>query len=313
MLNNDKITGEIKLLEFGKLKLSTSDLGTIYIEWDKIKTIYGNKNFEITYANNMKRYAGFGISDIPGTVLLTTEMGQNLVKLEDIVEVVPIKNTFWSRIDGKIEAGVNYTKANENFQFNTDFYADYRGTNFMTGIRNSNQYTDQPNQNLTQRSDLNVYLTRFLTQNWYLDANATAERNTELGLDYRVLSGFGLGHDMLRAVRSRLSVGAGVYWNWEKGLDTSFVSSTAEAAFTVMLKKLKYDSPKLDFYTQATVFPSLSEQGRVRFQYDLNTDFEIISDLYVGMKVYFTYDSQPRSENASDRDYGIRSVIGYKF
>lgn len=313
LFNGDKITGEIKSLDFGKLEFSTDDIGTIHIEWDKISTIHGDKNFEIKYANGMRRFGGLAVSSIPGTAYLVSTGDKNLVKMKDIVEVFPIKETVWSRIEGKIEVGVNYNKANEIFQFSTDFNADYRGKKYSSGIRSSNIYTDQPGRPQTQKSDFNVYIAKYIKNNWYADASSSIERNSELGLDYRILTGIAFGHDLLRGVRNRLSYQIGTYFNQEKGLDTTFTTSSAEGALSVAFQKLKFDSPKLDIYSKATYYPSLTEAGRNRFQYDINTEFEIVSDFYIGIKFYYTYDSQPRNENASDRDYGIRSVMGYKF
>ena len=34
--NGDRITGEIKRLERGRLEFKTDDAGTLYLEWDKI-------------------------------------------------------------------------------------------------------------------------------------------------------------------------------------------------------------------------------------------------------------------------------------
>ncbi|MCB0480842.1 MAG: DUF481 domain-containing protein [Flavobacteriales bacterium] len=312
LFNGDKITGEIKSLDLGKLKLSTSDIGTIFIEWDKIFTLHGAKEFEVLYSNGERKYGSLYKSDVAGTVMLGSSAESEMVNLIQIVELTTIKKTVWSRIDGKIEVGMNYTKASDNFQFSTDFNADYKGKIYSTGIRSSNIYTDQPDRR-TQKSDLNIYLSRYLKKNWYVDGSSTFERNTELGLDYRVLSGFALGHDLMRGSKKRLSFQLGTYWNQEKGLDTNFVSSSTEAALGVTFRKLKYKSPNLDIYTQATVYPSLTEAKRIRFQYDINADFEIVKDFYMGIKIYYTYDNQPRSETASDRDYGVRSLIGYKF
>ncbi len=37
--SGDRITAEVKLLENNQLKLSTDDVGTIYVEWDKVDSV----------------------------------------------------------------------------------------------------------------------------------------------------------------------------------------------------------------------------------------------------------------------------------
>ena len=44
--NGDRITGDIKELKKGKLKYSTDDISTIYIEWENISEIYSPSTFE---------------------------------------------------------------------------------------------------------------------------------------------------------------------------------------------------------------------------------------------------------------------------
>ena len=44
--NGDRITGEIKELRKGKLKYSTDNISTIYIEWDNISELYSPSTYE---------------------------------------------------------------------------------------------------------------------------------------------------------------------------------------------------------------------------------------------------------------------------
>ncbi len=50
--NGDRITGEIKKVEYGIMNLKTSDMGTLYIEWTKIESIKSKKFFEIYLNDN---------------------------------------------------------------------------------------------------------------------------------------------------------------------------------------------------------------------------------------------------------------------
>jgi len=45
--NWDRITGEVKELKFGKLEYSTDDVGTIFIEWDKVIFLKSKSTFEL--------------------------------------------------------------------------------------------------------------------------------------------------------------------------------------------------------------------------------------------------------------------------
>jgi hypothetical protein len=58
LVNGDRITGEIKRLEHGVLRLGTDSLGTVNIEWDDIKTIESDHEFQF------ERTAGQWLNDL---------------------------------------------------------------------------------------------------------------------------------------------------------------------------------------------------------------------------------------------------------
>src|SRR5688572_26213289 len=62
MRNGDRITGEVKQLSRGHLKLTTDDLGTLYIEWDKIAAIKTALRYEVVTSNGL-RYVGVLTAD----------------------------------------------------------------------------------------------------------------------------------------------------------------------------------------------------------------------------------------------------------
>ncbi len=62
--NGDRITGEVKELKFGKLKYSTDDVGTIFIEWDKVIFLKSKSSYELeTEAGD--KYFGTVDTDTP--------------------------------------------------------------------------------------------------------------------------------------------------------------------------------------------------------------------------------------------------------
>lgn len=47
LVNGDRITGEVKLIEQGRLVYSTDDLGTVRIEWDKVVQVVSQRSYEV--------------------------------------------------------------------------------------------------------------------------------------------------------------------------------------------------------------------------------------------------------------------------
>ena len=58
--NGDRITGEVKSLYRAKLKYSTDDLGTIYIQWDKVARTSSRATFEVQVTSGDKYYGARG-------------------------------------------------------------------------------------------------------------------------------------------------------------------------------------------------------------------------------------------------------------
>jgi hypothetical protein len=56
LLNGDRITGEIKSLEYNQLKLSTYHMGTIYIEWDKIASLQTDQSLLLERTDGTRYY-----------------------------------------------------------------------------------------------------------------------------------------------------------------------------------------------------------------------------------------------------------------
>ena len=98
--NGNNITGEIKQLRFGKLRYSTDDIGTISVDWDKVVFL---KSIHIYEVETEKGDTYFGTVDTDTTlhnIVLMTEAGEVSLPFLEVVRIVPIKSTFWTRMDG---------------------------------------------------------------------------------------------------------------------------------------------------------------------------------------------------------------------
>jgi hypothetical protein len=75
----------------------------------------------------------------------------------------------------------------------------------------------------------------------------------------------------------------------------------------------KYSSPERSFKVNFLVFPSITDFGRWRADFDTNFSFEIVDDFYWKLEFYANYDSDPISQDGASSDYGVTSSLGYKF
>jgi len=86
-----------------------------------------------------------------------------------------------------------------------------------------------------------------------------------------------------------------------------------DAMVTVRQSFFTYDFPKTNMSLGADVFPSLSQWGRVRVEFNGSIKREVARDFTVGATVYDSYDNQPPTAAAKKNDVGISLTVGWTF
>ena len=73
----------------------------------------------------------------------------------------------------------------------------------------------------------------------------------------------------------------------------------------------KYSTPELHFKINFSLFPSLTENGRLRGNSDINLRWEIVEDLFWDITAFGTYDN--KSAEDAQFDYGITTGLGWTY
>lgn len=311
--NGDRISGELKKFEYGLLTLSTDAMLTVYIEFDKINTIYSAKHFEMRTNSGYRHFGHLLKSNTPATLTIVTAKDTITKPLWDIVQITRIKQTFLQKIDGSVDVGLTYTKASDVLQYSANLQATYRTTNYSTRFNLSSILTDNGDvDNISRNNNAGVRVTKFLANKWFARASAQGQQNTELDLDLRLQAGFGGGYDFVRTHSVRLYGISGLVANHEKTVNSS-ISNNMEALFGAQCKWFQYRHPKIDITANSEFYPSLTISNRIRFEYDIAAKYEIIRDLFFNLQLYGSTDSKPTSGAIAKKDWGIITSIGFTF
>lgn len=310
--NGDRITGELKKFEYGLLNLSTDAMKAISIEFDKINSIHSTKYFEIRLNSGQKYFGRLKRSKVLSTVDIITVTDTVAKRLWDIVLIVPIKRSFFQKIDGSLDLGLTYTKASDIFQYSLNSKVTYRTTYYSTQFKLESLQTDDGTQ-LSKNNTVGFTLSHFLPKKWQTNISAQVQQNTELDLDYRVQAGYGVGYDIARTNSIRFNVMGGLVANQEKTIVSMTTSENLEATLGTQVKWFKYRHPKIDITSGLDLYPSLTSFGRVRLEYDLSAKYELISDLYLNVQLYENFDNEPTKGGNAKNDWGIITSIGYTF
>ena len=302
--NGNMLTGEIKSMKFAKLLFDVDGPGKIDIKWEYIVKIESNKTLQITMRS--------------GEVYVTTMDSLFSVvpyaMLDDIVEIVRIKDKFIKRLDGSVNLGFNYAKSSDNAQFTFSSTTTYRKPKKETTLKINSVLTHNSADTVVSRKqDATIDYYRKLRNSWYANALFGWQQNSQLGLKSRfLLSGSG-GKIIINSNQQRLLTGAGLAFNLEDRGDSTSYKSNLESLFMIQYKKFRYIFPKISIDAQYLLYPSLSDWGRVRMDLQVNTSYEFFKDFNVGLSFYDSYDNRPSAKAASTNDFGINFTIGYIF
>ena len=310
--NGDRITGELKKLEYGLLTFKTDAMQTLSVEIEKIKTLYSSKYFEIRISNGDRFFGHLLKSDVLSTVNVVTVTDTLPKRLWDIVLITPIKRTFIQKLDGSFDLGLSYTKASDVFQYSLNTQVTHRTNYYATRFELESILTDDGTK-VSRNNNIGLNVTHFLSGKWFTRVSAQGQQNTELDLKYRFQAGYGVGYDIARTNSVRLYALGGLVANQEKTIELQAKTENLEALFSTQVKWFRYRHPKIDVTNGINLYPSLTSFGRIRFEYNLSSKFEIIKDLYLNLQFYDYFDNQPSDGGKAKSDYGIITSLGFTF
>ena len=302
--NGDVITGEMKSMKLAKLSFDMNGPGIIYIKWEQIINLTSNRIFQVSLQNGQ----------VLVSKLDSVFFKQYDIILDDIVEIVPIRNKFLKRLSGDINLGFNYTKSSEILQFNFGSSITYRVPKIESNFKLSAVLSKSSGDTITSKNqDAGASVLKTLNRRRYTMGTLGWERNTQLALQNRYLLGGVYGKMIISDNSERFLTGGGLSYNREQFIDSSEFHGNLEALIAIEYKKFRYSFPKINIDAQYKFYTGLSDWGRIRMSLSLTTSIEIFKDFNAGFTFYDNYDSRPSLGAASKNDFGINFTITYVF
>lgn len=309
-INGNYIVGEIKDLNRGVVTVETDYSDDDFkIEWDGISQIYSDSYFLFTLSDG-RRFNGSFKSTGDGNISITEMDGQSYtVRSQDIVYVKSVKQDFWSKMSANIDLGYSFTKAQNLKQFNLRAYLGYTTDRWMLDGSLNSVISAQDSVETIRRSDGNVGYTFFLPKGWNLLAQYNFLSNTEQQLDLRSTGKIGAGYYILRTNESYWGFSAGVAYTNEVFLTDDPERRSGEAFIGSELNL--FDIGDLNLLTNATAYPSLTEEGRMRVDFKFDVKYDLPRDFYIKLGTTVNYDNRP-ADGAPEADYVFTSGFGWE-
>jgi putative salt-induced outer membrane protein len=316
--SGDRLNGEIRKLENGKLQLETSYAGLILIDWDSVTEITSDGAYQVETETGRRLRGSIQLRN--GSIRIVDAEDDAATTASLVTEIVRYENDqlpgFWDTLDGSVGVGYSFSGGNsQQTQASLTGKGDYRRDHYALHGDVNSIFAKVEGAERQSRHALNTRYDRFLSPRVFAFALGALERNNRQRLDLRsrlgggfgwnvvkerdrafdLLGGFTLTNERFRAEEGELlprkSTGEGlVGFEWE-----------SSAVWGVRLS------------TRLTAHPNLVQQGRYRVEYDSGARIPLVAGFTWNVRLFDRFDSRPPQENVQRNDYGMLSTLGFSF
>ncbi|MBI1316566.1 DUF481 domain-containing protein [bacterium] len=313
--NGDELRCEVKNLTKGILTLETDYSDSDFkIEWDKVRGINSSTMFSLTLKDGSRIQASLN-STAEDSVNLLDQNGQlRRVHLDMVVGMQKIQSGFWERLKASVDLGFSYAKNNNLSQYNARVNLGYRAEMWFTEVTYSEVRSSQDNVENVFRSESKINYVYLLPSDWYATSQINFLSNTEQSLDLRSTLKLGLGKFIIHTNQMYWGLGAGLAYNQEQFAGSELNDRSSSEAYLGSDLNL-FDTGDLTLHATATLYPSLTESERVRFDGSLDLKYDLPLDFYIGLGFSINYDNQPAvvdGVRGAETDYVTQLNFGWE-
>jgi putative salt-induced outer membrane protein YdiY len=319
MKNGDRLTGEIKRLEEGKLIFSASYMtAEVALDWTQVERLESKDQFNVYLADGdlhtgLIAKESHGKDSAPSFYVWSGDQDVQ-VRREHVVSVRPLESSAWRQLTGSVDYGYNYTGGNEaTTQSSLAASVAYRVGTWWMESYGSSVFNAQSKGSSTGRNTFNFSYARRLTDQWYAGTLTELLNSRQQDLTLRATAGGGLGRVLIRSEQTSLGFLSGLLFSRERYTSDAGPqpqANNAEALF--QLKYRMYRFKKVDVDTVLYAYPSITDPGRVRMGLQSALGIELFRNFKWKFNLYENFDSRP-PVHAPRNDFGTGTSIGWTF
>ena len=312
--NGGHIIGEIRKMDQGKLTYSTDEMKVVYVDWMEIARISSISTFDIEMASGLRHHGSLVQAAEDGKVVIVTETERITADLLSVVNIAPLDTRFLELFKGSLSFGFNFQKANSLATLTASSDITCHTKKWEARLETSNYFSSQTDaENNISRNSATATFNKFLPARWAVVGMGQVQQNDQLSLDLRATLGLSGGRYVVKNNRMILLGLAGLMLTNEKftGEDTN--KNNAEAFFALDFQTFRYHSPEMQLSSNIQIYPSITDFGRVRIEFNTSFYYELIKNFYFTLSVFDHFDSHPPTTDISKNDYGVDVSISWKF
>ena len=313
LYNGQILIGDVQRASLGSISIDDIDLKIVSIKLFKIRRLVIRERFKIETIERKIYYGTLNTKGREGWVNIHTSEGTDIeLHITHIYQLISMENNFFKRLQGNVSAGLSFTKSSNigqlNFSGNVIYSTKKIGYQLSASTIGSIDSTGYSRDN----ENLQLLTTYELTTTWFLAAAAQYQRNLELAIAHRYLVMGGAGNKLFIKKTWRLLGITGISLSEEKSTEGVSSNLLYEIPVSLIFNFYKFQNPDIQINSTQTVYFSLSQPGRVRYEGNTNFSWQLIRYFYLNINPYTNFDNQPPG-GGSTFDYGIVVGLSYKF
>ena len=320
MKNGDRMTCQVKGLDAGVLYVSFDYIdGTTSVQWSKVARLESKQLFIVKTEDGSVYTGSLNTPETPigqPVKIEIVESPEKEVMLDSpqIVGMTETSEKFWRRFNGQLNFGVIYSKGNSSTQYNFGSQAEYLRERWSAQASVSSNLSSSSGVSASTRNLLNFGSSRLLPWNKYFYAGlGSFLQSSTQGITLQTTIGGGLGRYFKNTNQSKISVLGGIAWQSTKYQPSVVPLGTQNLAAAVIAANFSFFRfSKTNLTATATLFPDLTQPGRVQFTTNTTYYVKLVGNLSWNLSFYGNWDNRPPA-GFSGSDYGSSSGLSWTF
>ena len=321
MRNGDRLTGEVKNLAGGVLKVDLSYVdGTIAIDWLNVARLQSQSLFLVQLQDG-SIYSGTVITPdtlggIPVKIEIQSNFGQEPLSVDKsaVVRLTQTSESLLERFSGSFTIGALYSKGNSTTQYSIGSELDYQQVRWGSRLRYNSNLSSSAGAATATRNQVDLSAYRLLPwKNYFYDGSAAFLQSSVQGIQSQTNLAFGLGRYLNNTNRVRFTALGGLGWQktiYQGTVSTQASQDVAVALVTLDLEAFSFKKTRLD--ADASVVPALTDPGRLFYRTNLAYYLKLFGKIDWNFSFYGNWDTRP-PPHFQGSDYGSSTGLSWTF
>lgn len=312
--NGNVIVGELKTMDRGVVTFETEYSDSDFnIEWDGIMKVFTSSYYMLTLSDGTRLNGKIESSGDKKVKLILDNGDTREVNIDELVFLKSVDKGFWDQVYASVDIGLDLTRANHLTTFSTRSNFGFLAKRWSLDFNFNTLNSKQDSVEAIHRTDGGISYNFYLPSDWYIPVSLTYLSNTEQRLDARWNGLFGIGKFVVHTNRAYWGFTAGMSINSESYSplnEPKTNSQSWEGYFGTEINL--FDIGDMSLSTAARAYPSFTESGRWRADFNFDTKYDLPLDFYIKIGFSLNYDNQP-VPGASDLDYVLHTGFGWEW